>query len=186
MPSQNTMFLRKQIWGHFRKSSKPVITKLDEVVNSNLISNARKRRPLKKVDVPDYCIDIDDEVEDMNLGDLFDQPVLPEKDKQIVPKPTYEESLADLIEGKKGIHMDPGYFPNYAPDLPPPEYDDDHDEGIDYSLNDEDSSNYQLDELDIPNYDSLDKVLQQSEVKTQKTRKYLNKIVDDAKKRRNQ
>ena len=42
------------------------------------------------------------EVEEMNLGDLFDQPVLPENTKQIVPKPpTYEESLKDVLEVKK-------------------------------------------------------------------------------------
>ena len=30
----------------------------------------------------------------MNLGDLFEEPVLPQQEKQLVPKPpTYEESL---------------------------------------------------------------------------------------------
>jgi len=59
-----------------------------------------RRRTKKKEGVPDYGLDIEDEVENMNLGDLFDQPVLPENTKQIVPKPpTYEESLKDFLEG---------------------------------------------------------------------------------------
>ena len=57
---------------------------------------------MKKGEVPDYGIDIEDEVPDMNLGDLFEQPVLPQQEKQLVPKPpTYEESLQDILEGKK-------------------------------------------------------------------------------------
>ena len=45
---------------------------------------------------------LEDDVEDMNLGDLFDQPVLQENTKQVVPRqPRYEESLKDVLEGKK-------------------------------------------------------------------------------------
>ena len=53
-----------------------------------------KRRPLEKGEVPNYGMDIEDEIPDMNLGDLFDETVLPQQEKQIVPKPpTYEESF---------------------------------------------------------------------------------------------
>ena len=94
----------------------------------------------------------------MNLGDLFDQPVLPQEDKQIVPKPpTYEESLQDLLEGKKEIYVDPQYFPE-EPELPL-EYDEDNE--IDYALDDEDMDNEILDDLGIQNYDSVEKVLNQ-------------------------
>ena len=59
-------------------------------------------RPLKKGKIPNYGIDIEDEVPDMNLDDLFDETVLPEQEKQLVPKaPTYEELLQDMLEGKK-------------------------------------------------------------------------------------
>ena len=67
--------------GSFAKVFKPVTSKLDDVIDSNLNLRMpqRRRRPLKKAEVPNYGIDIEDEVEDMDLGDLFDeQPVLPE------------------------------------------------------------------------------------------------------------
>ena len=67
----------------FAKVFKPVTSKLDDVVKSNLVSRMpQRRRPLKKGEVPNYGIDIEDEVEDMNLGDLFDeQPVPPQQKK---------------------------------------------------------------------------------------------------------
>ena len=69
----------------FAKVFKPVTSKLDDVIDSdlNLRMPQKRRRPLKKGEVPNYGIDIEDEVEDMGLGDLFDeQPVLPESEKQ--------------------------------------------------------------------------------------------------------
>ena len=60
----------------FSKVFKPITSKLDDVIDSNQVSRLpRKKRPLKKGEVPDYGIDIEDEVPDMNLGELFDQPV---------------------------------------------------------------------------------------------------------------
>ena len=48
-------------------------------------------------------------------------PVPPQAEKQqLVPKPpTYEESLADILEGNKEIYVDPQYFPDpqELPDL---------------------------------------------------------------------
>ena len=43
-----------------------------------------------------------------------------------------------------------------------------------------------LKNLGIQNYDSVDKVLYQPEMTQQKDKKYLNKIINDAKIRRNQ
>ena len=66
----------------------------------------------------------------MNLGDLFDEPVLPQQDKQIVPKPpTYEESLQYVLEGEKQIYMNPDIIESGDDELPP-EYDNE----IDYAL----------------------------------------------------
>ena len=55
--------------GSFDKLFKPVTSKLDDVIVSNLKSGMpqRRKRPQKKGEVPDYGIDIEDEVEDMGL-----------------------------------------------------------------------------------------------------------------------
>ena len=168
----------------FSKVFKPITSKLDDVIDSNqALRLPRKKRPLKKGEVPDYGIDIEDEVPDMNLGELFEQPVLPQQEKQLVPKPpTYEESLQDILEGKKKIYVDPQYFPQ-EPQLPP-EYDDDDE--IDYGLDDEDMDNEILGDLGLQNYDSVEKVINQQEMTQRKNKKYLNKIVNDAKFKRNQ
>lgn len=148
------------------KVFQPVTTKLDDVITSNLKMPQRKRRLLKKGETPDYGISIDDEIAAMNIGDLFDEPVLPQQDKQIVPKPpTYKESLQDLLEGKKEIYVDPQYFPE-EPNGLPPEYDDD--EEIDYALDDEDVMNEILNDIGIANYDSVEKTLNQPEMTHQK------------------
>ena len=168
----------------FSKVFKPITSKLDDVIDSNkVLRMQRKKRPLKKGEVPDYGIDIEDEVPDMNLGELFEQPVLPQQEKQIVPMPpTYEQSLQDIIEGKKEIYVDPQYFPQ-EPDLPP-EYDEDDE--IDYGLQDEDLDNEILGDLGLQNYDSVEKVINQQEMTQQKNKKYLNKIINEAKTKRNQ
>ena len=168
----------------FSKVFKPITSKLDDVIDSNQVLRLpRKKRPLKKGEVPDYGIDIEDEVPDMNLGDLFEQPALPQQEKQLMPKPpTYEESLQDLLEGKKEIYVDPQYFPQ-EPQLPP-EYDDDDE--IDYGLDDEDMDNEILNDLGLQNYDSVEKVLNQQEMTERKNKKYLNKIINEARFKRNQ
>ena len=71
------------------KLFKPVTSKLDDVIVSNLISKTpQRRRPRKKGEVPNYGIDIEDEVEDMGLDDLFGDYVPPQQEKQLVPNPT--------------------------------------------------------------------------------------------------
>ena len=117
----------------------------------------------------------------MGLGDLFDeQPVLPQSEKQIVPKPpTYEESLEDILKGKE-IYVDPQHFPD--PQELPPEYNDD--EEVDYAIADEDITRETLDDLGITNYESVDKVLNQPEMTSKKTNQYLEKIIKNAEKER--
>ena len=168
----------------FSKVFKPITSKLDNVLDSNqVLRMPRRKRPLKKGEVPDYGIDIEDEVEDMGLDDLFEQPILPQQEKQLVPKPTtYEEALKDILEGKKEIYVDPQYFPE-EPELLP-EYDDDNE--IDYGLDDEDMDNEILGDLGLQNYDSVEKVINQQEMTQQKNKKYLNKIINEAKTKRNQ
>ena len=158
----------------FSKVFKPITSKLDDVIDSNQVLRLpRKKRPLKKGEVPDYGIDIEDEVPDMNLGDLFEKPVLPQQEKQLVPKPpTYEESLQDILEGKKE-------FPEE-----PPEYDDDDE--VDYGLDDEDEVNTILDDLDVPNYDSVEKVLNQEAMNDKKRKIYIGGVIKHAKTKRNE
>ena len=96
------ILVKKTSKASFSKVFQPITKKLDDVIASNLKMPITKRRPLKKDEVPNYGIDIEDEFPDMNLGDLFDKTVLPQQEKQLVPKPpTYEESLKDILEGKK-------------------------------------------------------------------------------------
>ena len=168
----------------FSKVFKPITSKLDDVIDSiQVLRLPRKKRPLKKGEVPDYGIDIEDEVPDMNLGELFEQPVLPQQEKQLVPKPpTYEEALKDILEGKKEIYVDPKYFPE-EPELPP-EYDDDDE--IDYALDDEDMDNEILGGLGITDYENVEMRLNLPEMTPKKTKTYLKKIINEAKTKRNQ
>ena len=158
----------------FSKVFKPITSKLDDVIDSNQVLRLpRKKRPLKKGEVPDYGIDIEDEVPDMNLGDLFEKPVLPQQEKQLVPKPpTYEESLQDILEGKKEIPEEP------------PEYDDDDE--VDYGLDDEDEVNTILDDLDVPNYDTVEKTLNQQGMNDKKRKIYIDRVIKYAKTKRNE
>ena len=156
----------------FQKAFKPITTKLDEVAFRNLnIPRLTKKRG-KKLGVPDYAVNIEDEdggIPDYGLDDFFDEGLVPENKKQIVPKPpTYEESLKDILEGE---------------DMPP-EYEED--EEIDYALDEEDSANMILDELELSNYDDIEKQINQPEMTQRKIKKYLNKKLKDAEFRRNQ
>ena len=170
----------------FTKVFKPVTSKLDDVIDSNLNLGMpqKRKRPLKKGEVPNYGIDIEDEVEDMGLDDLFGDYVPPQQEKQIVPKPpTYEESLADVLEGKKEIYIDPQYLSENPQELPP-EYDED--EEVDYAIDDEDLIKETLNDIGIPDYENVEIVLNQQGMTPQKTKAYLNKIINNANFKRKQ
>ena len=161
-----------------QKVFKPITTKLDDVAFRNLnIPRLTKKRG-KKLGVPDYGIALKDEdIPDYGLDDFFDEGLVPENEKQIVPKPpTYEESLKDVLEGKKQTYVDPQ-------DLPP-EYEED--EEIDYALDEEDSANMILDELELSNYDDIEKQINQPEMTQRKIKKYVNKKLKEAEFKRNQ
>ena len=166
----------------FQKAFKPITTKLDDVVLN--IPRITKKRG-KKLDVPDYGIAIEDEdIPDHGLYDLFDEGLVPDNEKQIVPKPpTYEESLQDILEGKKQIYVDPQYFPEEPQDMPP-EYEED--EEIDYALDEEDSANMILDDLGLPNYDDIEKQLNQPEMTQKRIKRYVDKQLKDAEFKRHQ
>ena len=163
-----------------QKVFKPITTKLDDVAFRNL----NIPRLTKKLGVPDYGIALEDEVPDYGLEDPFDEGLVPENEKQIVPKPpTYEEPLQDILEGKKQIYVDPQYFPEEPQDMPP-EYEED--EEIDYALDEEDSANMILDDLGLSNYDDIEKQLNQPEMTQQKIKLYVNKKLKYAEFKRHQ
>ena len=169
-----------------QKVFKPITTKLDDVAFRNLNIPRLKKRGRNR-GVPDYAVGVEDEdggFPDYGLDDFFDEGLVPENKKQIVPKPpTYEESLKDILEGKKQIYVDPQYFPEEPQDLPP-EYEED--EEIDYALDEEDSANMILDELDLSNYDDIEKQLKQPEMTPRKIKRYIDKKLTDANIKRNQ
>ncbi|KAL9951440.1 hypothetical protein ACROYT_G021428 [Oculina patagonica] len=135
-----------------------------------------------ELEAPDYYPEVDP-FEDMDVDNLFNEPVMPQNEKQIVPKPpTYEESLKDLLEGKKEIYVDPQYFPEYEDELPP-EYDEDE---IDYALDADDEVSEILDDVGIDDYDVVQMKLDQPEMTPKKTKNYLNKILEKAKYKRRQ
>ena len=172
--------------GSLQKVFKPITTKLDDVAFRNLNIPRLKKRGRNR-GVPDYAVGVEDEdggIPDYGLDDFFDEGLVPENKKQIAPKPpTYEESLKDILEGKKQIYVDPQYFPEEPQDMPP-EYEED--EEIDYALDEEDSANMILDELDLSNYDDIEKQLNQPEMTPRKIKRYIDKKLTDANTKRNQ
>ena len=160
------------------KLFKPITSGLKELTSPKI---PLRRLPKKTRPVPDYGIAIDDEVPDYGLDDLFDQPVLPENEKQIVPKPpSYEDVLKDLASGEKRIHIDPEYM--YEPEDLPPEYE----EGPDYNILEEDAINQVLDKLEIPNYEDVELRLKQEDMNEKKSKSYLKTILKKAKEKRQQ
>ena len=169
-----------------QKVFKPITTKLDDVAFRNLNIPRLKKRGRNR-GVPDYAVGVEDEdggIPDYGLDDFFDEGLVPENKKQILPKPpAYEESLKDVLEGKKQIYVDPQYFPEEPQDLPP-EYEEDDE--IDYALDEEDSANMILDELELSNYDDIEKQIIQPEMTPRKIKRYIDKKLKDAEFRRNQ
>ena len=169
-----------------QKVFKPITTKLDDVAFMNLNIPRLKKRGRNR-GVPDYAVGVEDEdggIPDYGLDDFFDEGLVPENKKQIVPKPpTYKESLKDVLEGKKQIYVDPQYFPEEPQDLPP-EYEED--EEIDYALDEEDSANMILDDLGLSNYDDIEKQLNQPEMTKKRIKRYIDKQLKDAEFKRHQ
>ena len=142
----------------FAKVFQPVTSKLDDVIDSDLRMPQSIKKPPKKMEVPNYGIDIDDEVEDMGIDDIFgEQPVPPQQEKQIIP-PIYV----------------------YPPDEPPPEYD--YDEIPDYEIPNEELTIDRLNELGLDDYKTIDKNIDNPEIIKDQKIKYLDKQIKYAKK----
>ena len=161
------------------KLFKPITSELKELTapKAPLRRLVKKKRP-----VPDYGIAIDDEVPDYGLEDLFGDQVLPQNDKQLVPKPpSYEDVFKDLASGKKQMYIDPEYM--YEPEDLPPEYEE---EVPDYNILEEDEINQALDKLNIPNYDDVELRLTEKGMDDKKSKAYLKNILKNAKEKRQQ
>ncbi|PFX16802.1 52 kDa repressor of the inhibitor of the protein kinase, partial [Stylophora pistillata] len=138
----------------------------------------RRIRPKKKAGTPniDYYPEVDP-FENMDVEGLFDEPVLPQNDKQIVPKPpSYEETFPEF-------YVDPQYFPEQPNELPP---ECDEDEVPDYEIDDEDKEKDILNKLDIQDHENVEKLIDQETMNPQRTRQYLRNIIKKAKTKRNQ
>ncbi|PFX21311.1 Nephrocystin-3 [Stylophora pistillata] len=137
-----------------------------------------RKRPKKTAGTPniDYYPEVDP-FEDMDVERLFDEPVLPQNDKQIVPKPrSYEETFPEF-------YVDPQYFPE-QPNKLPPEYDED--EVPDYEIDDEDTQKDILNKLNIQDHENVEKILNQEIMNSERTRRYLRDIIKKAYFRRNE
>ena len=165
----------------FEKMFKPVTSKLDDVIASNLPRPQKQpaRRKKAKLEGIDYYPDVDP-FEDMDVEGLFDEtaPVSPQPEKQIpAAPPSYDE-----------IRKESG-------DDPPPEYEED--DSPDYALapgdeteaesSETEEANKLLTLLNIHNYNTVDTALGSSELSATQKRNYLEKtILPDAIFRRNQ
>ena len=162
------------------KLFKPITSELKELAAPKA---PLRRLPKKKQPVPDYGIAIDDEVPDYGLEDLFGDQVLPQNDKQLVPKPpSYEDVLKDLASGEKQMYTDPEFM--YEPEDLPPGYEEE--EGPDYNILEEDAINQVLDEIQIPNYDDIELQLEQKGMNDQKRKSYLRLVLKNAKTKKKQ
>ena len=160
--------------------------KLFEPITSGLKDITAPKAPLRRLKkrgpVPDYGLEIgdDDEVPDYGLEDLFGEEVLPQNNKQLVPKPpSYQVVLEDLASGEKKMYTDPEHM--YEPEDLPPECEE---EGPDYAIIEEDQINQALDKLNIPNYNDVELRLTQEDMNIEKRKSYLNKILKNAKDQR--
>ena len=79
--------------------------------------------------------------------------------------------------------------PDLSPYEAPPEYEypeDDDDEDVDYTLDKEDTDNAILDDIGLRSYDNVEKTLNQEIMTPEKQKIYLNKVISDAIKKRQQ
>ena len=161
MQSNNIKIGEETSQESFGKLFKPVTSKLDDVIDSNLNSRMLQRRklPTEKGEVPDYSVDIDP-YEDMDVEGLIDfgDYVPPQQDKQLGP-----------------IHVDP-------PDEPP-EYD--YNEEVDYTIHDEDLTMDRLNELTLAKYQDLEKVFNDPKKERKNKFIYFQKTREKAEKERN-
>ena len=157
------------------------LDRLDQIAEETK-PKQRRRVPLRPRVNADGGIDYAPEVdpyEGMDVEGLLnlEDYVPPQAEKQIAKKPPQYE-------------MDPSFW--QIPDEPPPPYEEDEEERLALEAppeegdEEEDEANKLLDQLDLPNYDDVEKRLAEPEMNYERRQNYLKKVYDDAETRRKQ
>ena len=122
----------------------------------------------------DYAPEVDP-YEEMDVEGLLnlEDYVPPQAEKQIAKKP----------QKPPQYEMDPSFW--QIPDEPPPPYEEDLEEEEEEELEEMDD-NQILDQLDLPNYDDVEKRLAEPEMNNVRRQNYLRKVQKDAETKRKQ
>ena len=185
------------------KTSDAAITKsfrLDEIIEG-LKGKPQKKVPrIRLIKREDGGIDYAPEVDpykDMDVEGLLNLEyyVPPQPEKQIAPKPPEYQKYPKYQMDPSYWELDPEEPPTYE-DLSiaedkkaieaPPDDDDDDDDDDDEGSGSIGEANKILDHLELPNYDDVQMRLDQPEMTPTKQRNYLDKVVENAERRRRQ
>ena len=185
------------------KTSDAAITKsfrLDEIIEGlkgkPAAPRVRKRVPVKIEEGIDYAPEVDP-YEDMDVEGLLnlEDYVPPQPEKQIAPKPPEYQKYPKYQMDPSYWELDPEEPPAYE-DLSiaedkkaieaPPDDDDDDDDNDDEGSGSVGEANKILDHLELPNYDDVQMRLDQPDMTPTKQRNYLDKVVENAERRRRQ
>ena len=185
------------------KTTDQAIAKTFRLNRLDQIAEQTKPKPRRRIQIPrinreggiDYAPEIDP-YEDMDVEGLLNL-------EDYVP-PQAQKQIAKIPKKAPKYEMDPSFW---QLDDPPPLYeekdplaiegppdDDDDDEFVDAEEGDEwdedddeepeEEANKILDQLDLPNYDDVDKRLAEPEMTATRQRSYLQKVLKDAETRR--
>ena len=177
MLSPRKGWAKKQVKLDLKKCSKPITAKLDDVVASNLGQPRAKPARKKKANLEgiDYYPDVDP-FEDMDVEGLFDETVPSQTKKQIRPSPpTYEEIVKEVGEDP------PAYEEDETPD-----YAVEPDEEAEQASGAKEEANQILNDLDLTNYDDLEKTLNEPDISSARKTQYLNNLLTIATMKTNQ
>ena len=188
------------------KTSDAAITKsfrLDEIIEG-LKGKPQKKVPrIRQIKREDGGIDYAPEVdpyEDMDVEGLLnlEDYVPPQPEKQISPKPPEYQKYPKYQMDPSYWELDPEEPPPLYEDLStaednepsaieaPPDDDEDDDDDDDEGSGSVGEANKILDHLELPNYDDVQMRLDQPEMTPTKQRNYLDKVVENAERRRRQ
>ena len=151
------------------------LDRLDQIAEQTK-PKQRRRVPLRpRVDADggiDYAPEVDP-YEEMDVEGLLnlEDYVPPQAEKQIAKKP----------QKPPQYEMDPSFW--QIPDEPPPPYEEDLEEEEELEEMDD---NQILDQLDLPNYDDVEKRLAEPEMNNVRRQNYLRKVQKDAETKRKQ
>ena len=156
------------------------LDRLDQIAEQTK-PRARRRVPPPRMD-PDGGIDYAPEVdpyEDMDVEGLLNL-------EDYVP-PLAEKQIAKKTQKLPQYEMDPSFWqiPDEPPNEPPPPYDEEEEEQLALEAPpEEDEDNKLLDQLELPNYDDVEKRLAEPEMNYERRQNYLKTVYKNAETRR--